>query len=101
MKRKKKMDAKWCTYSWYNKNCPQHIGKLLKIDESGCGIIKYSEKQLYAPAYWDMNYVAVFGTLEDTIRFMLENSKMDLFDIKDDIMNSFKDDANKINWNDI
>lgn len=89
---------KWCTYSHWHKNYPRFIGKLLK-EEYGTCLIKYSEKQIYPPELWDINYVRIFDRLEDTILFMLENNnEITLTSIKEDLLISFYEDAKNIDW---
>jgi hypothetical protein len=93
-----KTNTKWCTYSWYNKDLPQHIGKVHNIRGNTCDI-QYSEGQLYSRSAWDMDYVKVFSTLEDAIVFMVTNSNYTfLSEIKEDVLNSFLKDAKNVRW---
>jgi hypothetical protein len=66
-------DIKWCTWSVWTKNFPEHIGQLLE-QHGNSGTILYSERQMYPPELWDMNYVEVFDTAEEAIIFMLKKN---------------------------
>ena len=92
------MNYKWCTYSWYNKDIPQHIGKLHNVRGNTCDI-QYSEGQTYSKSAWDMDYVKGFDTLEEAICYMYTNSHFDfLSEIKDELSYSFPKDAEDVNW---
>lgn len=89
---------KWCTYSWYNKDLPQYIGKAFDIRDTSCNI-QYSEGQLYAKAAWDMNYVKTFSNLESAIIFMLTNSEYKyLSEVKEMVTDKFTEDAKNVRW---
>jgi len=63
---------KWCTYGPWGKKMPSFIGQL--VEQTGnTGKIRYAERQMYPLEYWDMDYVEVFETIEDAIKFMLKN----------------------------
>jgi hypothetical protein len=88
----------WCTYSYFNKELPQHIGKATNITKSSC-YIQYSEGQLYAKHAWDKDYVKMFESLEGAICYMYTNSDMKyLSEIKQDLSYSFVEDAKTVNW---
>jgi len=90
--------TKWCTYSWYNKDLPQHIGKAFDIRYSSCNI-QYSEGQLYKKAAWDMSYVNIFDTLEETILYMLTKSNHRfLSELKEDMTSIFPKDSKNVRW---
>lgn len=89
---------KWCTYSFLNIDCPQHIGKL-KTDGK-YGVIQYNSNRTFNE-YWDMNYVNVFDNLIDAIKFFHDNSDKSYSEIMDDLLYDFSDDAKQINWKEL
>jgi hypothetical protein len=61
----------WCTYSFWGRKIPQHLGKVIELNDSKTtGYILYSEGQLYAPECWDMSYVMMFDKIEDAIFYL-------------------------------
>jgi hypothetical protein len=86
---------KWCTYSFFNGEYPQYIGKL-KMDGIR-GVIQYSSGRAFNE-YWDMDFVKVFDSLIDAIKFMRDKSDRALCNIKDDLLCNFHEDAKLINW---
>lgn len=89
-------EIKWCTYSFYNKETPQYIGKL-KMDGK-YGVIQYSSGRKF-DEYWDMSFVETFESLTEAIKYMVNNSERSLYNIKDDLLCNFHDEAKKIKWN--
>jgi hypothetical protein len=93
------INYKWCTYSWSNKELPQHIGKMYNVRGNTCDI-QYSDGQLYPKSAWDMDYVKVFDTLEEAICFMYTNSNYGfLSEIKEELTSYFPKDTENVNWN--
>jgi hypothetical protein len=67
----KNMEEKiWCTYRctlW-----PAGFGKIVRDSEGSVGIL-YNEKQSHGPASWDQKYVQRFSTLEDAVKYYINN----------------------------
>jgi hypothetical protein len=87
---------KWCTYSWYGKDCPQYIGQAYNIEKTHC-FISYKDNQLYSREAWDTSYVKFFDTLEDAIYFMIKKSNLSLLEIKEQVLDKFND-SKYVNW---
>ena len=87
---------KWCTYGAWGKEIPTFIGKLERM-EGTLGVIRYSENQMYALEYWDMDYVKVFNTVEETILYMIQNNNENsIHKIKECL--HFPSDTKNIDW---
>jgi len=84
-------DVKWCTFSAWG--TPETIGQLLEHNEKS-GTILYAEKQMYAPALWNMTYVNVFNTAEEAIINILEYGHKWLYEIR----NYWNFPSTEINW---
>ncbi len=88
---------KWCTFGYLNKNCPEHIGKLVER-KGNAGWIQYAEKQQYPLECWDMNYVVIHDTIEDAIKCLLKHkSDWGIIDIQESLAFNVDVDWDKLN----
>ena len=90
-------DVKWCTYGAFGKEIPSFIGQLVEL-KGKTGQIRYTEGQMYALQYWDMDYVKVHESLEDAILFLIKNHPDEtLHTVKEYL--PFKTAKQNIDWN--
>ena len=88
---------KWCTYGAFHRDHPLHIGFLEK-QRGNTGAIRYAEKQMYPLEYWDMDFVMVHESLEDAIKFLIENNPDESIHTVKEYL-PFKTAKENINWN--
>jgi len=92
----------WCTYSYFNKDLPQYIGKIEKITKSYAYIRYSNNKNPLACECWDLKFVKTFEKLEDVVIFFLNKNKEETLEsVKNRIFCCFEDDFNKINWDNL
>ncbi len=90
------MEIKWCTYSWWGKKQPRFIGQAENITRKSCDI-RYTKNQKYPIEPWDISYVKIFDTLDETIQYMIDcGCKWN--QVKEQVQDKWIEDSKSIDW---
>jgi hypothetical protein len=74
MVEKNQGEDKWCIYGHLSPRMPTGFGMIERITE-GSVTIRYSENQKYSPEAWERDYVITFPTLEEAVKYFIQNNE--------------------------